>query len=81
MTRSGKSYRYLTDATGNVFGAVDQAGTRTYAYTPTARTTPTEMVPQPYRFAGAYSDPTDHPELGPGVLPKQLGAFPRLHAA
>ncbi|THA22566.1 RHS repeat protein, partial [Streptomyces sp. A1277] len=68
MTRSGKSYYYLTDATGNILGAVDQAGARThtYAYTPTgaARTTPTETVPQPYRFAGAYNDPTGLYKMG-----------------
>ncbi|MGW1466572.1 RHS repeat-associated core domain-containing protein [Streptomyces sp. NPDC002308] len=79
MTRSGKSYYYLTDATGNVLGAVDQAGTRThtYAYTPTgtARTTPTETVPQPYRFAGAYNDPTGLYKMGARYYDPTLGRF------
>jgi hypothetical protein len=47
----GKSYYYLTDATGNVLGLVDDAGkrTHTYAYGPTGlpRGTTTEAVPQP----------------------------------
>lgn len=77
MTRSGKSYYYLTDATGNFLGAVDQAGTRTYDYTPTgtARTTPTETVPQPYRFASAYSDPTGLYETGARYYDPTLGRF------
>ncbi|MGZ2362275.1 RHS repeat-associated core domain-containing protein, partial [Streptomyces sp. 372A] len=79
MTRSGKSYYYLTDATGNILGAVDQAGARThtYAYTPTgtARTTPTETVPQPYRFAGAYNDPTGLYKMGARYYDPTLGRF------
>jgi hypothetical protein len=51
MTTGGKSYYYLTDATGNVLGLVDDAGqrTHTYAYGPTGlpRGTTTEAVPQP----------------------------------
>jgi len=37
MTTGGKSYYYLTDATGNVLGLVDDTGkrTHTYAYGPT----------------------------------------------
>ncbi|MGQ4354915.1 RHS repeat-associated core domain-containing protein [Streptomyces drozdowiczii] len=79
MTRSGKSYYYLTDATGNILGAVDQAGTRThtYAYTPTGttRTTPTETVPQPYRFAGAYNDSTGLYKMGARYYDPTLGRF------
>ncbi|WP_256332934.1 RHS repeat-associated core domain-containing protein [Streptomyces sp. 2131.1] len=78
MTRSGKSYYYLTDATGNILGAVDQAGTRThtYAYTPTGTTrTPTETVPQPYRYAGAYNDPTGLYEMGARYYDPTLGRF------
>jgi hypothetical protein len=68
MTTGGKSYYYLTDATGNVLGLVDDTGkrTHTYAYGPTGlpRTTPTEAVPQPYRYAGAYADPTGLYKMG-----------------
>ncbi|PZX36038.1 RHS repeat-associated protein [Streptomyces sp. DvalAA-21] len=79
MTRSGKSYYYLTDATSSILGAVDQTGTRThaYAYTPTGtpRTTPTETAPQPYRFAGAYSDPTGLYKMGARYYDPALGRF------
>ncbi|MFJ8871749.1 RHS repeat-associated core domain-containing protein [Streptomyces sp. NPDC102473] len=79
MTRSGKSYYYLTDATGNVLGAVDQTGTRThtYAFTPTGtpRTTPTEAVPQPYQYAGAYNDPTGLYKMGARYYDPTLGRF------
>ncbi|MFJ7627809.1 RHS repeat-associated core domain-containing protein [Streptomyces sp. NPDC097595] len=79
MTGSGKSCYYLTDATGNILGAVDQAGTRThtYAYTPTGttRTTPTETVPQPYRFAGAYNDSTGLCKMGARYYDPTLGRF------
>lgn len=48
MTTGGKSYYYLTDATGNVLGLVDDAGkrTHTYAYGPTGlpRGTTTEAT-------------------------------------
>ncbi|WP_349636947.1 hypothetical protein [Streptomyces sp. 378] len=38
MTTGGRSYYYLTDATGHVLGLVDDAGkrTHTYAYGPTS---------------------------------------------
>ncbi|MFG3102682.1 RHS repeat-associated core domain-containing protein [Streptomyces sp. NPDC048182] len=79
MTRSGKSYYYLTDATGNVLGLVDSAGTRThtYAYAPTgtARTAPTESVSQPYRYSGAYSDPTGLYKMGARYYDPALGRF------
>ncbi|GAA2940220.1 hypothetical protein GCM10010478_47430 [Streptomyces erythrogriseus] len=48
-TGGGKSYYYLTDATGNVLGLVDDSGKRThiYAYAPTGppRGTTAEAVP------------------------------------
>jgi hypothetical protein len=51
MTTGGKSYYYLTDATGNVLGLVDDTGkrTHTYAYGPTGlpRGTTTEAAPSP----------------------------------
>lgn len=55
MRTGGKSHYYLTDATGNILGLVDETGARThtYAYNPTGRArTTTETIPQLYRFAG-----------------------------
>ncbi|WEH37248.1 DUF6531 domain-containing protein [Streptomyces sp. AM 4-1-1] len=79
MTRSGNSHYYLTDATGNILGAVDHTGTRThtYAYAPTGtpRTTPTETTPQPYRYAGAYNDPTGLYKMGARYYDPNLTRF------
>ncbi|MEV5275754.1 RHS repeat-associated core domain-containing protein [Streptomyces werraensis] len=79
MTTGGKSYYYLTDATGNVLGLADDTGkrTHTYAYGPTGlpRTIPTEAVPQPYRYAGAYADPTGLYKMGHRYYDPTLGRF------
>ncbi|MFB7650417.1 MULTISPECIES: RHS repeat-associated core domain-containing protein [unclassified Streptomyces] len=79
MTTGGKSSYYLTDATGNVLGLADSTGkrTHTYAYGPTGlpRTTPTESVPQPYRYAGAYADPTGLYKMGHRYYDPTLGRF------
>ncbi|MFJ9602610.1 RHS repeat-associated core domain-containing protein [Streptomyces althioticus] len=79
MTTGGKSYYYLTDATGNVLGLVDDTGkrTHTYAYGPTGlpRGTTTEAVPQPYRYAGAYLDPTGLYKMGHRYYDPTLGRF------
>ncbi|MFE0893656.1 RHS repeat-associated core domain-containing protein [Streptomyces rochei] len=81
MTTGGKSYYYLTDATGNVLGLglVDDTGkrTHTYAYGPTGlpRGTTTEAVPQPYRYAGAYADPTGLYKMGHRYYDPTLGRF------
>jgi RHS repeat-associated protein len=79
MTTGGKSYYYLTDATGNVLGLVDEAGkrTHTYAYGPTGlpRGTTTEAVPQPHRYAGACADPTGLYKMGHCYYDPQLGRF------
>ncbi|MER7057961.1 RHS repeat-associated core domain-containing protein, partial [Streptomyces sp. NPDC000351] len=79
MTTGGKSYYYLTDATGNVLGLVDDAGkrTHTYAYGPTGlpRGTTAEAVPQPYRYAGAYADPTGLYKMGHRYYDSTLGRF------
>lgn len=62
MTTGGKSYYYLTDALGSVVALADETGIKvnTYAYSPRGvqRSTTTDQVPQPYRFAGGYQDPT-----------------------
>ncbi|WP_416531782.1 RHS repeat-associated core domain-containing protein [Streptomyces coelicoflavus] len=70
----------LTDATGNVLDLVDDAGkhTHTYAYGPTGlpRTTPTEAAPtQPFRYAGAYADPTGLYKMGHRYYDPALGRF------
>ncbi|MFC8829669.1 RHS repeat-associated core domain-containing protein [Streptomyces sp. NPDC057137] len=75
MRTGGKSYYYLTDATGNVLGLVNNTGTRThtYAYSPTGtpRTTPTETVVQPYR----YADPTGLYKMGARYYDPSMGRF------
>ncbi|WP_338018225.1 RHS repeat-associated core domain-containing protein [Streptomyces taklimakanensis] len=79
MTTGGKSHYYLTDALGSVMGLVDASGerTHTYDYGPTGlpRTTPTETVPQPYRFTGTYLDPTGLYKMGARYYDPHLGRF------
>ncbi|MDH6229393.1 RHS repeat-associated core domain-containing protein [Streptomyces sp. MJP52] len=62
MTTGGKSYYYLTDAIGSVVALTDDTGTKvnSYGYSPrgVTRAATSEKVPQPYRFAGGYQDPT-----------------------
>lgn len=62
MTTGGKSYYYLTDAIGSVIALADETGTKvnTYSYSPRGvqRAGTSEQVPQPYRFAGGFQDPT-----------------------
>ncbi|GAA1357986.1 RHS repeat-associated core domain-containing protein [Streptomyces beijiangensis] len=78
MTRDGKSYYYLTDATGNVMGLVDSTGTRThtYTYTPAGQPrTTTEQTPQPNRYTGAYLDPTGLYKMGARYYDPNLARF------
>ncbi|MFF9027811.1 RHS repeat-associated core domain-containing protein [Streptomyces iakyrus] len=79
MTTGGKSYYYLTDATGNVLGLADDTGkrTHTYAYGPTGlpRGTTTEAAPQPHRYTGAYLDPTGLYKMGHRYYDPSLGRF------
>jgi RHS repeat-associated protein len=79
MTTGGKSYYYLTDATGNVLGLADDTGkrTHTYAYGPTGmpRGTTAETAPQPYRYTGAYADPTGLYKMGHRYYDPSLGRF------
>ncbi|WP_305000340.1 RHS repeat-associated core domain-containing protein [Kitasatospora sp. SolWspMP-SS2h] len=78
MTRSGATYHYLTDAQGSVTTVVNSAGQQVdaYTYTPygTARTT-TESVAQPWRYTGAYLDPTGLYKLGARYYDPALGRF------
>ncbi|MEU2447052.1 RHS repeat-associated core domain-containing protein [Streptomyces althioticus] len=85
MTTGGKSYYYLTDATGNVLGLADATGkrTHTYAYGPTGtpRGTITEAAPQPFRYAGAYADPTGLYKMGHRYYDPTLGRFTQPDAS
>ncbi|SHN38509.1 RHS repeat-associated core domain-containing protein, partial [Actinacidiphila paucisporea] len=78
MRTGGTSYYYLTDAQGSVVGLVNAAGTKinTYTYDPTgnARTT-TQTTPQPYRFQGAYLDPTGLYKMGARYYDPTLARF------
>ncbi|MEV4999382.1 RHS repeat-associated core domain-containing protein [Streptomyces niveus] len=79
MRTGGASYYYLTDATGNILGLVNDTGTRThtYDYSPTGVPRPglAETVVQPYRFAGAYADPTGLYKMGARYYDRNLGRF------
>ncbi|WP_456293619.1 RHS repeat-associated core domain-containing protein [Streptomyces niveus] len=79
MRTGGKSNYYLTDATGNVLGLVNDTGTRThtYDYSPTGTPRPglTETVVQPYRYAGAYADPTGLYKMCARYYDRNLGRF------
>lgn len=79
MTGGGKNHYYMTDALGSVVALTDEAGTRvnTYAYSPRGvqRTATTEHVPQPYRFAGGYQDPTGLYHFAARCYDPNIGCF------
>ncbi|MFF0026605.1 RHS repeat-associated core domain-containing protein [Streptomyces sp. NPDC005496] len=79
LSTGGRSHFYLTDALGSVIALVDDSGKRenTYAYTPTGlpRTGTTESVPQPFRFAGGYQDPTGLYHFGARYYDPYIGRF------
>ncbi|WP_241266095.1 RHS repeat-associated core domain-containing protein [Streptomyces boncukensis] len=58
--KTESTFYYLTDAIGTTEAVVDDKGEKvnSYYYSPRGVTVPTEKVPQPYRFAGSYQDPT-----------------------
>ncbi|MFD3440191.1 RHS repeat-associated core domain-containing protein [Streptomyces sp. NPDC058685] len=62
VTTGGKTYYYLTDAIGSVVAVADESGAKvnSYSYSPRGvqRAGTSEQVPQPYRFAGGFQDPT-----------------------
>ncbi|MFI1486421.1 RHS repeat-associated core domain-containing protein [Streptomyces sp. NPDC020747] len=72
------TYYYLADAIGTVEAVVNADGEKvnTYSYSPRGVTNATgEKVPQPYRFAGGYQDPTGLYHLGARYLDTNLGRF------
>ncbi len=75
----GKNHYYLTDALGSVVALTDEAGTKvnTYAYSPCGvqRAATTEQVPQPYRFAGGYQDPTGLYHFAARYYDPNIGRF------
>ncbi|WP_435189412.1 RHS repeat-associated core domain-containing protein [Streptomyces sp. bgisy126] len=79
MTTGGRSYYYLTDALGSVVALADEAGTKvnTYSYSPRGvrRAETSEQVPQPYRFAGGYQDPTGLYHFAARYYDPHIGRF------
>ncbi|MEU9673335.1 RHS repeat-associated core domain-containing protein [Streptomyces parvus] len=79
MTRGGKNHYYLTDALGSVVALADEAGAKvnTYAYSPRGvqRAATAEQVPQPYRFAGGYQDPTGLYHFAARYYDPNIGRF------
>ncbi|WP_127469440.1 RHS repeat-associated core domain-containing protein [Streptomyces sp. B27] len=79
MTRGGKNHYYLTDALGSVVALADEAGTKvnTYAYSPRGvqRAGTSEQIPQPYRFAGGYQDPTGLYHFAARYYDPNIGRF------
>ncbi|MEW2390121.1 RHS repeat-associated core domain-containing protein [Streptomyces venezuelae] len=79
MTRDGKTYFYLTDALGSVVAVTDESGTKvnTYSYSPRGvqRSTTSEKVSQPYRFAGGYQDPTGLYHFAARYYDPNIGRF------
>ncbi|WP_406011206.1 DUF6531 domain-containing protein [Streptomyces sp. NBC_00637] len=80
MTTGGKAYYYLTDAIGSIVALADEGGTKVdaYAYSPRGvriLAQSTEPVPQPYRFAGNYQDPTGLYHLKARYYDANIGRF------
>ncbi len=78
MTTAGKSYYYLTDALGSVLALADETGAKANEYRYSPRGVDgvfTEKVPQPYRFAGGYQDPTGLYHYGARYYDPRIGRF------
>ncbi|MFC7305112.1 RHS repeat-associated core domain-containing protein [Streptomyces monticola] len=88
------TYYYLADALGSIEAVVNADGEKvnTYGYSPRGVTSANEKVPQPYRFAGGYQDPTGlyhfkarfyDPNIGRFTQPDPAGleANPYLYAS
>ncbi|WP_028415299.1 RHS repeat-associated core domain-containing protein [Streptomyces sp. SolWspMP-sol2th] len=75
----GENHYYLTDALGSVVALADEAGTKvnTYAYSPRGvqRAGTSEQIPQPYRFAGGYQDPTGLYHFAARYYDPNIGRF------
>ncbi|MFJ2744990.1 RHS repeat-associated core domain-containing protein [Streptomyces sp. NPDC087440] len=78
MTTGGKSYYYLTDALGSVLALVDETGAKVNEYRYSPRGVDgvfTEKVPQPYRYADGYQDPTGLYHYGARYYDPRIGRF------
>lgn len=79
MTTGGTSYYYLTDAIGSVVAVADESGAKVnaYSYSPRGvqRAGTSEQVPQPYRFAGGFQDPTGLYHYAARYYDPNLGRF------
>ncbi|MEU9609870.1 RHS repeat-associated core domain-containing protein [Streptomyces sp. NPDC048057] len=76
--RTVHTYYYLTDAIGSTRAVVNEAGDKvnTYDYSPRGVTRSiSEQVPQPYRFASGYQDPTGLYHLSARYLDPNTGRF------
>ncbi|MFG2497440.1 RHS repeat-associated core domain-containing protein [Streptomyces sp. NPDC048441] len=73
----GKTYYYLADAIGTTEAVVNADGEKvnSYTYSPRGVTTADEQVPQPYRFAGGYQDPTGLYHLKARFYDPNVGRF------
>jgi RHS repeat-associated protein len=75
----GSRYYYLTDALGSIEAVVDADGKKVNQYLyelfGASRPETTEQVPQPYRFAGGYQDPTQQYHLEARYLEPYIGRF------
>ncbi|MFE9647158.1 RHS repeat-associated core domain-containing protein [Streptomyces sp. NPDC006365] len=76
---NGETYYYLTDVLGTVEAVANSQGEKVnwYYYSPNGITDATEEVPQPYRFAGGYQDPTGLYHNQARYLDSNLGRFTR----
>ncbi|OIV35263.1 hypothetical protein BIV57_22520 [Mangrovactinospora gilvigrisea] len=74
-----KRYYYLTDLIGSIEAVVDEDGNKVNQYLyelfGAVRPETSEQVPQPYRYAGGYQDPTELYHLGARYLEPYIGRF------
>ncbi|MDT9682396.1 RHS repeat-associated core domain-containing protein [Streptomyces sp. TRM76323] len=77
MRSGGSSQYYLTDAQNSVIGLVDTAGKRTaaYAYGPYGEPRTHTGTQQPFRYTGAYLDPSGLYKMGARYYDPHLGRF------
>jgi RHS repeat-associated protein len=77
MRSGGSSQYYLSDAQGSVIGLVDASGKRTatYSYGPYGEQRTNSGTQQPFRYAGAYLDPSGLYKMGARYYDPALGRF------